>query len=54
MNDKIKNRIIKLKNDKKVINDYLNVFKNNNKAKELFANNYNFQKLNEIKKNIDE
>ncbi len=54
MNDKIKNRIIKLKNDKKVILKYIDVFKNNEKAKELFKDNEDFIKLNENKQNIDD
>ncbi len=56
MNDKIKNRILKLKSDKNIINNYLNIFKNNSKAKEVFKDNYDFQKLSEkeLKKDIDE
>jgi len=54
MNDKIKSKILKMKNDNKTIIKYIEIFKNNEKAKELFKDNSEFIKINEIKKDIDE
>ena len=54
MNDKIISKINSLKNDNKTILKYIELFKNNEKAKELFKDDLYFQKLNETKKDIDE
>ena len=54
MNDKIIKKINDLKKDNKTILKYIELFKNNEKAKEIFKEDLIFQKLNETKKDIDE
>ncbi len=54
MNDKIISKINSLKKDNKTILKYIELFKNNEKAKEIFKEDLIFQKLNETKKDIDE
>ena len=54
MNDKIIKKINDLKKDNKTILKYIELFKNNEKAKDIIKEDLIFQKLNETKKDIDE
>lgn len=45
MNEKIKNKILSLKN-KKTIVEYVNIFKKLDKSKEIFKEDEDFKKLN--------
>ena len=54
MVDKIKSRIIKLKNDKSTLINYIKIFKDNNKVKETFNDNEEFKKMDEAKRNVDD
>ena len=53
MNDKIISKINSLKKDNKTILKYIELFKNNEKAKELFKDDLYFYILIKTKKNID-
>ncbi len=49
MNNKILNKILELKNNKKTIIDYVNIFKNNEKSKEVYKDNADFKSLSVLK-----
>ena len=54
MIDKIKSKIIKLKNDNNTIVNYVKIFKDNNTVKEIYNNNEEFKKMSETKRNIND
>ena len=54
MIEKIQNKIEKEKKDKQVLNEYVKIFKNLDRAKELFKENDIFQNIELKEKNVDE
>ena len=53
MLEKIKNKIEENKKNNNILNEYIKIFKNLDKAKELFKNNDDFNKINIKERDVD-
>jgi hypothetical protein len=53
MNNKIKEQILSLKNNETII-EYVNIFKDMEKAKEVFKDNEDFKKLADDEEKVEE